>query len=378
MQSFTRKLFSAFSAGLVMLLMAAPGRAQVAVDVASSVEGTSEETGSVAVNVGALDGEDVLSFDFTVEYDPAVITITGTESAGTISEGLDVATSTPTASTFQVDATSDEALSGSGALIWLEYEFVEDGSSSLSLSEFTFNDGTPEAAMGDVTLMLPNTGAEPESIVRLPVFVNGLEEEGVLAYDFTVTFDPAVLTLDGVLVGGTLSSDATVNLTSEEGSIRVVGASGTALDGSGVLIFLTGTSDGDGSTDLNFSEIVLNDGEPAAEWIGGSLEIGVGLAEEEPAEVPGSFALHGNYPNPFNPSTTIRFDLPASAAVSVQIFDVLGRQVMALPSSMMQAGADRSLQINASALSSGTYLYRLVARTSTETMVRSGQMMLVK
>jgi len=361
-----------------MLLMAAPGRAQVAVDVASSVEGTSEETGSVAVNVGALDGEDVLSFDFTVEYDPAVITITGTESAGTISEGLDVATSTPTASTFQVDATSDEALSGSGALIWLEYEFVEDGSSSLSLSEFTFNDGTPEAAMGDVTLMLPNTGAEPESIVRLPVFVNGLEEEGVLAYDFTVTFDPAVLTLDGVLVGGTLSSDATVNLTSEEGSIRVVGASGTALDGSGVLIFLTGTSDGDGSTDLNFSEIVLNDGEPAAEWIGGSLEIGVGLAEEEPAEVPGSFALHGNYPNPFNPSTTIRFDLPASAAVSVQIFDVLGRQVMALPSSMMQAGADRSLQINASALSSGTYLYRLVARTSTETMVRSGQMMLVK
>ena len=53
--------------------------------------------------------------------------------------------------------------------------------------------------------------------------------------------------------------------------------------------------------------------------------------EEDGAELPTEFALHGNYLNPFNPSTQIQFDLPENAQVQIQIIDMLGREVITLP-----------------------------------------------
>ncbi len=101
-------------------------------------------------------------------------------------------------------------------------------------------------------------------------------------------------------------------------------------------------------------------------------------AEEEAAEVPTEFKLNGNYPNPFNPSTRIQFDLPETAEVSVEIIDMLGRSVMTLPAKQLEAGAARTVEVNASSLASGTYLYRLIAKTATDTMVKTGRMMLIK
>ncbi|MEM9666392.1 MAG: T9SS type A sorting domain-containing protein, partial [Bacteroidota bacterium] len=95
-------------------------------------------------------------------------------------------------------------------------------------------------------------------------------------------------------------------------------------------------------------------------------------------ELPDAFALKGNYPNPFNPTTTIAFDLPEAAEVSVQVFDMLGRRVMTVPVQNLAAGASRTIQINGVALASGTYLYRLVARAETQSFVETGRMTLIK
>ena len=99
---------------------------------------------------------------------------------------------------------------------------------------------------------------------------------------------------------------------------------------------------------------------------------------EEGAELPTEFALHGNYPNPFNPSTRIQFDLPESAQVQVQIVDLLGREVMALPAQEFEAGANRGIELQATSLASGTYLYRLIATGAEQRHVKTGRMMLVK
>ena len=96
------------------------------------------------------------------------------------------------------------------------------------------------------------------------------------------------------------------------------------------------------------------------------------------AEIPTEFALLGNYPNPFNPSTRIQFDLPESAEVSVQVIDMLGRHVMTVPSKELEAGAKRSIEINASSLASGNYLYRVIATGATNRHVETGRMVLVK
>ena len=100
--------------------------------------------------------------------------------------------------------------------------------------------------------------------------------------------------------------------------------------------------------------------------------------ESEITEIPTEFALHGNYPNPFNPSTRIQFDLPESAQVTVQVVDMLGREVMALPAKEFEAGSNRSIELNATNLASGTYLYRMIATGAESRYVKTGRMTLVK
>ena len=101
-------------------------------------------------------------------------------------------------------------------------------------------------------------------------------------------------------------------------------------------------------------------------------------AESEIAELPKEFALHGNYPNPFNPSTQVQFDLPERAQVQIQIVDMLGREVITLPAQEMEAGANRSMELHVSSLASGTYLYRLIATGTEQQHVKTGRMTLVK
>ena len=94
--------------------------------------------------------------------------------------------------------------------------------------------------------------------------------------------------------------------------------------------------------------------------------------------LPVSFTLHGNHPNPFHPSTTIRFDLPESAQVSVDVVDVLGRAVLTLPSQRKEPGVNHTIELDASGLASGLYFYRVVARSTTGTHSQTGRMMLIR
>jgi len=75
---------------------------------------------------------------------------------------------------------------------------------------------------------------------------------------------------------------------------------------------------------------------------------------------PGSFALHQNMPNPFNPSTIIRYELPTYSEVRLSVFDMLGREVSELVSEGQPAGT-YDVEFDASGLTSGVYFYRLQA-----------------
>lgn len=71
-------------------------------------------------------------------------------------------------------------------------------------------------------------------------------------------------------------------------------------------------------------------------------------------------ALHV-YPNPFNPSTTINFQLPAAQHVTLKIYNILGREVQTLLSSSLSAG-DHSIRFDAANLESGVYFCKLQAK----------------
>jgi hypothetical protein len=76
--------------------------------------------------------------------------------------------------------------------------------------------------------------------------------------------------------------------------------------------------------------------------------------------IPDRFALHANYPNPFNPTTAIRFDLPRSSSATLEIFDLLGRTVAVLTRGQLSAGR-HVYRWDASRAASGLYIYRLTA-----------------
>ncbi|MGD0339117.1 MAG: family 43 glycosylhydrolase [Bacteroidota bacterium] len=82
--------------------------------------------------------------------------------------------------------------------------------------------------------------------------------------------------------------------------------------------------------------------------------------------VPRNFFLGQNYPNPFNPETTIQFSIPKSSFVTLQLADVLGKEIRVLISEQLQAGKYR-INWNAEDLPSGVYFYRLKAGNFVDT-----------
>ncbi len=77
--------------------------------------------------------------------------------------------------------------------------------------------------------------------------------------------------------------------------------------------------------------------------------------------LPEDFTIQGNYPNPFRDATRLVMDLPWPARVAVEVLDVTGRRVLMMPALEMSAGWERGLELRGVALSSGLYLYRLIA-----------------
>lgn len=87
---------------------------------------------------------------------------------------------------------------------------------------------------------------------------------------------------------------------------------------------------------------------------------------DSPQLLPTAAALYPNYPNPFNPTTTLRFDLPHDAVVSLKILDIRGAEVMTLVEGERKAGS-YTVGFEASGLPSGVYFAKFRTGDYTET-----------
>ena len=82
-------------------------------------------------------------------------------------------------------------------------------------------------------------------------------------------------------------------------------------------------------------------------------------------EIPKSYMLSQNFPNPFNPTTTIKYALPENEKVTIVIYDLLGREVAELVNGEVAAGY-HEVEFNANNLASGIYFYRLSVGSFTQ------------
>jgi hypothetical protein len=102
---------------------------------------------------------------------------------------------------------------------------------------------------------------------------------------------------------------------------------------------------------------------PAMHWLAQYIKDYLAEVEETANAVPADIKLEQNFPNPFNPTTHIRFNITESANVSLEIFDILGRETATLVNENLTAGVYNvtwyGKKSDGSKAGSGIYFFRL-------------------
>ena len=83
--------------------------------------------------------------------------------------------------------------------------------------------------------------------------------------------------------------------------------------------------------------------------------------------MPTEFAIEQNFPNPFNPTTKIKYQIHTASHVILKIFDILGKEIKTLVSEEKQAGY-YNVEFDGSRLSSGVYFCRLITKDFSKTI----------
>ena len=100
--------------------------------------------------------------------------------------------------------------------------------------------------------------------------------------------------------------------------------------------------------------------------------------ESDVSNIPTSFELEQNFPNPFNPTTSIKFGLPTKSHVSVKVYNLLGQEITTLVNEDLSAGTHTTewdgRDKNQTEVASGIYFYKLIAGDFIDTK----KMMLIK
>lgn len=128
------------------------------------------------------------------------------------------------------------------------------------------------------------------------------------------------------------------------------------------------------SADMQYANTGLRtgatDGLPIGDpnWFGVTSDV-----SEQPGVLPQEYSLSQNFPNPFNPSTTIEYSIPVASNVSLKVFNLLGQEVANLEAGNLTAGVHH-VSFDAATLASGVYMYRIVAGS----FVSTRKMLLLK
>jgi len=316
--------------------------------VVSSETITFEHTSHITV-VQGVDTDPVL---VVVPLPPPLFTITGVVSYGDEDESVPITSGTVTFTNATGGGWSPSApaiLNGDG-----EYSIeVRSGSYRVRV-QGTLDDETIDYTMDEPYEVL-TTSENTLDILISPSFVPVFTISGVVKFGYAGTLQSgAIITLtnvdpDGYAPASTTSlSDGTFAIYAQAGTYVVMAAIshlGQPYTYTGVLIV-----DGDMPGQI-FHISPLGDGDTVF--------------------IPSATALGANYPNPFNPTTTIAFDLARTGQVSIEVYNVSGQRVKTLTNRSYPGGRHTVVWYgddqNGRAVGSGVYFYRMTADGYTKT-----------
>ena len=238
------------------------------------------------------------------------------------------------------DANNGTIVGGSGSILhttnggtdWT----IQTSGTSRSLWRVFFSDANTGTVAGDSGTILRTTNAGGTWTSQTSGTSNSLE--GIFFSDANT----------GIMTG----FGGIILRTTNGGATWTKQASGTTHDLWGVAF-----------SSANVGTIVGTSGTILRTTTGGVVS---SVQEYRQAEIPSHFVLEHNYPNPFNPSTTIRFSLPKSSYVTLKVYNLLGQEIEILVNGLRTAGTYK-VEWNSRNLPSGVYFYGLTAGTATAT-----------
>jgi len=219
-------------------------------------------------------------------------------------------------------------------------------------------------------LIVRDTSSACDDTVTIKIDVENYEQ--FVAFQFDLTFPDSLIYIDNSARLTSRKQDHCINVSLiNDHTIRVfafsmtqahfLGDSGTVTELDFVVRHITG----------NFPLIVSNAilSNASSENILKSAQNGqlyifnplTGIADQFTSKIPEQFVLFQNYPNPFNPETHIRFGLPRSSRVRIEVLNILGQRVATLLDAYKPAGYHEVVW-DASNMSSGVYIYRINTR----------------
>ena len=223
--------------------------------------------------------------------------------------------------------------------------------------------GTAKVSMNDVSLS--STKGNVDLVVE--------SSQGVYGLQFDLKYDPTQLTLNGAEAA---INDVTFDYAENTpGVVRglMFSMQGKQLNLDNISSFVNfdfSPAQGfEGKATVSFDDVILA-GENGTKISASSSSVVVDTNNMLPIKT----SLNASYPNPFNPSTTINYDLAIDGYVSILVYDALGREVATLFSGDQVAGTNYQVTWNAADQASGAYFLRMTAGNYTNTQ----KLMLVK
>jgi len=185
--------------------------------------------------------------------------------------------------------------------------------------------------------------------------------ENILSFEGLIEYNPEHLAYNEI-VWSDLLDDFTIELNEDNGNIKIAGA-GSVPDGQEGLFasihFTVDDNFNEAETIVEVKKLRWNEEAVMEDVVSAVLTNTVGIGENQ-SNIPKEYALQQNFPNPFNPTTTISYQLPKSSFVKLAVYDINGRLVETLVNEQKNVGY-YSINWNAVNISSGIYIYKIEA-----------------
>jgi len=306
------------------------------------------------VEVSDVTGKEVYSADLTLSYNPNLLKAAGATTQGTMAQSFGNPVFNVTPGQIKIAMAGTSALTGSGTLVYVNFEVVgaKGNSSEIRFVAMTLNEGNPPVATQNGVLTITNS---PPTAPRLFEPING----GVLnTLNPTFKWRPSsdadkadVLTYVLFVGTDTLNLNRIQGLPAGQDTLRYKLAGNQTLQRSTRYFWRLETGDGEATTKSVLYSFRTSD-------------VATDVASEKFA-IPKIFALHQNHPNPFNPETLIRYELPRSVTVQLTIYNLLGQPIRQLVDQEQSAGVYEvlwdDLETSGRRAGSGIYFYQITA-----------------